>query len=311
MHFKTLALGLAAASPAVAQIPLKCGNINDVGPPPIANTVRGLAARQNFPAIPTVNLTVHIVAMSNKREDGYLSEKEVDDQIAIIKKIYKEQMGVTFNHTKAHNRWIINKDWGGSQIGEGGKFLIPMKEALHVGDYRTLNLYFRHIDAFSDFGGICTHPQSEAKKGVPIKNRTLQDGCVVSDFTLNGSTHAYMNRGLSAVHEIGHWFGLYHTFQDDQTRHNNQNPDPCLEIDPDDYVKDTPKMKATSGMVGTCVIGADTCPTSNTTDVDPIHNYMSYSSDDCLSEFTPGQASRIKEIWANYRVNATDSTFRD
>jgi hypothetical protein len=231
--------------------------------------------------------------------------------VDIIKKIYKDQAGVTFNHTKAHNRWTVNPAWGGSQIGENGKFFNPMKEALHVGDYRTLNLYFRHIPASTDFGGVCTNPQSEAKKGIDIKNRTLLDGCVVSDFTLNGSTHGFMNRGLSAVHEIGHWFGLFHPFQDDQTRHNNQNPDPCLAIDPDDHVTDTPKMKPTEAMVGTCIIGSDTCPTSNKTDVDPIHNYMAYSSDDCLSEFTPGQASRIKEIWANYRVNATGSTFRD
>ncbi|KAK0634216.1 hypothetical protein B0T14DRAFT_599302 [Immersiella caudata] len=249
--------------------------------------------------------------MSDKREDGYLSEAEVDEQVEIIKKIYKDQVGVTFNHTKAHNRWTINPAWGGSQIGESAQFFNPMKEALHIGDYRTLNVYFRHIPAYTDFGGHCTNPQSEAIKGVPIQTRTLRDGCVVSDFTLKGSTHTYMNGGLTAVHEIGHWFGLFHPFQDDQKRHNNQNPNSCLEVDPDDHVKDTPKMKWTDEMIGTCIIGSDSCPTANKTDVDPIHNYMAYSSDDCLSEFTPGQGSRIREIWANYRVNATSSTFRD
>ncbi|KAK3360991.1 hypothetical protein B0T24DRAFT_599776 [Lasiosphaeria ovina] len=158
------------------------------------------------------------------------AQNEVDEQINIIKKIYKEQIG------------------GDSQIGEGVTLAAS----------------------------------------APTRNpRLRRDSCVVSDFTLNGSTYPYINRGLSAVYEIGYWFGLYHIFQDDQMRHNNQNPDPCLAIDPDNYVLDTPKIKATAGIVGTYVIGADTCPTSNKTDVDPIHNYMAYSSDDCLFRVYP------------------------
>ena len=73
MRYQALAIGLTAASPVLAEeIPLKCGNQYDFAPPvDLASKVRGLEARQNFPVL--VNLTVHIVAMSNKREDGYLS----------------------------------------------------------------------------------------------------------------------------------------------------------------------------------------------------------------------------------------------
>ena len=233
----------------------------------------------------------------------------MNTQIDLLKKVYKEQLGITFNHTTAHNRWVVNKDWGGPQVGDNAQYFWPMKEALHVGDYRNLNIYFRHIPDYTDFGGHGSNPQYEAWKNIPIRDRTLRDGAVISDFTLPGSTHKWMNKGHTALHEVGHWFGLYHPFQDDQTRRDNQNPDPCHPLDPDDHVTDTPKMQATAGMSGTCNENADTCP--NAPGKDPIHNFMAYSIDSCLTEFTAGQAARVRMIWATYRANATSNTWRD
>jgi hypothetical protein len=50
-----------------------------------------------------------------------------------------------------------------------------------------------------------------------------------------------------------------------------------------------------------CTAGRDTCPDRGTILLDPIHNFMDYSDDVCLFEFTAGQAERMNIQWALYR----------
>ena len=35
--------------------------------------------------------------------------------------------------------------------------------------------------------------------------------------------------------------------------------------------------------------------------MDPINNFMDYSFDSCLTEFTPEQAARMQFAWQTYR----------
>ena len=89
----------------------------------------------------------------------------------------------------------------------------------------------------------------------------------------NNNADTFYNQGKTLVHEVGHWLGLLHTFP---------NTPGCS--DSGDFVLDTPAMR---NPAKGCHHGLDSCP--NHQGFDPIQNYMGYSDDSCMSEFTRGQ----------------------
>ncbi|MBD98803.1 MAG: PKD domain-containing protein [Verrucomicrobia bacterium] len=105
------------------------------------------------------------------------------------------------------------------------------------------------------------------------------DGIVVRH-DLVGNIGSSVGIGRTTTHEIGHWFGLYHTFN------NGCGVDTCSS---GDFVCDTPPQSAPSYTCATLNTCSNDVPDVN----DLKENYMNYTPDTCMDMLTNGQKQRM------------------
>lgn len=102
------------------------------------------------------------------------------------------------------------------------------------------------------------------------------------------STNAPYDLGRTATHEVGHYLGLYHTFQDGC---GDATTPGCRTTG--DLICDTnPEAESHFG----CETESQSCGLP-----DPVRNYMDYSDDFCMTNFTIEQARRMRCATQHYR----------
>ncbi len=231
-------------------------------------------------ALNTISVYVHVIqrnGVAGQSGTGYIPLSWIDAQIAVLNQAFGGQgpggagANTNFRFVRAGYTYTVNSSW--YRAGPGTVSERNMKNALRVGSADDLNIYTNEGGGYL---GWATLPSS-------YTSQPKQDGVVCYWASLPGSTYTPYNLGDTATHEVGHWLGLYHTFQGG-----------CGSTG--DSVSDTARER--SSAFG-CPAGRDTCPQSG---VDPITNFMDYTDDSCMFQFTAGQSSRMNSQWTNYRA---------
>jgi hypothetical protein len=210
----------------------------------------------------------HVVRSGTAVSQGNIPDSWINSQISVLNNAYA---GTGFSFTLAGIDRTTNKKWYTGCYSSGTER--QMKQSLRIDPANNLNIY-----SCRPSGGILGYayfPNS-------FPESSYRHGVVLLDQSLPGGNASPYNLGDTATHEVGHYLGLYHTFQGGCTGSG-------------DAVADTP---AEASAAFGCPAGRDTCSSPG---LDPIENFMDYTDDACMDTFTGGQDTRMHSMTSTYR----------
>ncbi|MGI9056125.1 MAG: zinc metalloprotease [Pyrinomonadaceae bacterium] len=217
-----------------------------------------------------ISVYFHVVNKGSGISNGDISTSMITDQMNVLNSAFA---GTGWSFTLVATTRTTNTTWYNDCYGSSET---AMKSALRQGTADDLNIYT--CNPSNGILGYATFPSSYSSS--PSK-----DGVVLLYSSLPGGSAAPYNEGDTGTHEVGHWMGLYHTFQGGCSKNG-------------DYVSDTPAER--SPAYG-CPSGRDSCTGSRYPGADPIENFMDYTDDYCMWKFTTGQDARMDSQFTTYR----------
>lgn len=251
----------------------------DVGPAdvlrePAEGIKAWMQANENSGALArgaSIPVAFHVIYSSRRGQtEGNVPQSQIQAQIDVLNQSYA---GSGFSFTLASVSRTNSRKWFG--VTPGSRAERDMKRSLAVDPSTTLNMY--SANPGQGLLGWATFPWD-----YPASD--TRHGTVLLYSTLPGGSAAPYNLGDTGTHEVGHYLGLYHTFQGGCSGDG-------------DFVSDTP---AEASPAYGCPGGRDTCAGGG---ADPITNFMDYTDDACMNTFSAGQTARMEWAQSTYRPN--------
>ena len=277
-----LAFALAAASAGAQQpsrdAPFACGTA-EVGVGEALEFLATLRLRAGVTQKAPINIPVafHVV---HDGESGPVTSAQIDTLIHNLNWAFRD---TPFSFYLRVTNTVTNSAWShGCAPGSPNERKLKRRHARNPG--RFLNIY--SCRPGGKVVGYAYYPFAD------LGASRFLDGVVLHPDVLPGGSFdgAAFPHGLLVAHEVGHYLGLFHTFE----RSANRGHMPCRE--PGDFVGDTPTQ---AGAHFACPAAIDTCPALP--GPDDVHNFMNYSDDECMEHFTPLQVQRMVDAAASYR----------
>jgi hypothetical protein len=233
-----------------------------------------------------IPVVVHIIQHSNGA--GNIPDSQVDNQIDILNEDFQALAGSNGgNGSDANIEFFladrdpqgnpttgITRSTNNTWFNDGGQYYNTL--AWDTNEY--LNIYTNA--AGGALGYVPTLPQF----GI-VGSKADRVVILWSSFGRNAPIGPPYNQGRTTTHEVGHYLGLYHTFQGGCAAASNcyNNGDVICDTNPD----------------GTSHFG---CPNTNScSSPDPVDNYMEYTDDLCMERFTAEQINRMRCTIEEYR----------
>ncbi len=212
-----------------------------------------------------VQVAWHVIHASNGA--GNISNDMIVDQIEVFNDAYAPY-DIFF--TLVSVDYTMNDNW----FTDMNQYESAYKQQLNIDPVHHLNIYSGNMPGLLGWSYMpYSWPENHYMHGV----------CLLYSSLPGGTSYPY-NAGDTATHEVGHYLGLDHTFRNGCSATN-------------DYVDDTPQEDDGNNIFN--CNNTDTCP--NDPGMDPVHNFMTYTDDACLDEFTTGQGERMEDMIATYR----------
>lgn len=277
---------------------LRCGTPDTVGEAPTllgtqadcSGTNTSILSEYDAGSVITLPVVVHVIRTNGG--SGNVSDALVQSQIEILNEDYLALTGSNGeNGTYAAVQFELATE---DPLGNPTTGIVRYNNTTWYNDSGSYWVTTewdptRYINVYTNSaGGFLGYVPAFPHEGIA---GTSGDRIVVlwNAFGRNAPIGPPYDQGRTLTHEMGHYLGLYHTFQGC----GSGTVPACYTAG--DVICDTPpEDTATFG----CPAGKNSCAGGG---LDPIDNYMDYSDDLCMERFTPEQVNRMRCTVENWR----------